>query len=80
MSKTDLAIEAVQALIRAEKELALASLHLKRMNLPLSNKIETIREQLTPFVEAYHRSMEAIVINEAYQRECNHPDDKNSHT
>jgi len=76
----NLAIEAVQAILKAEKELHTAKLHLKRINSPLFKRIEKTHNELIEFRQSYLNAMEAIAKGEAYQHESNHLDDKSSHT
>ena len=76
----NLAIEAVQAILKAEKELNTAKLHLKRINSPLFKRIEKAHNELIEFRKVYLSSMEAIAKGEAYQHESIHFDDKSSHT
>ena len=73
-------IEAVEYLLKAEKNLHSALFFLKRCKSPLVDKVEQIHKQLIPFREAYQHQMEAIVRSEAYQPESSHPEGKSSHT
>ena len=63
----NLTIEAIDAILQAEKKLNEAKLHLKRINSPLASEIEKIHKQLIPYKKVYHQQMEAIVKGEVYQ-------------